>query len=232
MFSDNYLEILASEDPGRPSPRITKFLDRHQGAHILCFNTEAPSELDARLNKIGIQTSGVIPLQRPIDAAGAMKTAKFERVQFSTDDAPEGYIQAARHLTPEYICQERYIRHPNECTALSEAIVAVDGDIDRLVSRYKKYLSLECELDEGAAQFRLPAGTVLTIVAAQRTAQLIPSSLFAPLPAIVGVVFKARNLNRIGERLAQEGFTVARAGDRLVVPAEEASGVAVMFGEK
>jgi glyoxalase-like protein len=70
MFADNYLEILASEDPIRPSPRLAGYLKRHQGAHIVCFNTEQTAALDSRLRGRGIQTSGVIPLQREIRRIG------------------------------------------------------------------------------------------------------------------------------------------------------------------
>ena len=231
MFSENYLEILGSEDPARPNPRLSKFLSRHQGAHIVCFNTEAPSALNERLIRMGIGTSGVIPLQRDIDTADGLKTAKFERVQFSVDDSPEGYIQAARHLTPEYIYQKRYIKHPNNCTSLSEAIIAVDGDIDGWISRYAKYLEIDCERYDGFARFRLPTGTILTIAASERAAQLVPASLMPPLPAIIAVAFRAPDLNSVGDRLVANGFTITDVDDRLVVPAEEASGVAVMFGE-
>jgi hypothetical protein len=231
MFSQNYLEILASEDPAQPSPRIGTFLGRHEGAHIVCFNTETPSALDERLVRTGIETSGVIPLQRPIDANGGLKTAKFERVQFSVNDSPEGYIQAARHLTPEYIYQERYTQHENGCVSLSEAIIAVDDGFDGFVSRYSSYLEIDPQTRDGAAQFRLSAGTLLTIVSQKRAAQLIPASLFAPLPAIVAVAFKAPTLASVGQRLMQNGFTVTNVDNRLVVPAEQASGVAVIFGE-
>ncbi len=83
MFANDYLEILASEDSSRPAPRITNFLKRHQGAHIICFNTEDPQGVDLRLHKAGVVTSGVIPLQRDIDTPDGAHTAKFERVQFA-----------------------------------------------------------------------------------------------------------------------------------------------------
>ncbi len=67
MFANDYLEILASEDPTKPAARISNFLKRHQGAHIICFNTQRPADVDSRLKAQGIVTSGVIPLQREID---------------------------------------------------------------------------------------------------------------------------------------------------------------------
>jgi catechol 2,3-dioxygenase-like lactoylglutathione lyase family enzyme len=80
MFASDYLEILASEDPARPAARISNFLKRHQGAHIICFNTEDPHAVEKRLQGAGIATSGVIPLQREIDTPDGVRTAKFARI--------------------------------------------------------------------------------------------------------------------------------------------------------
>ena len=110
MFENTYLEILASEDPMRPAARIANFLKHHQGAHIICFDCGDCDLVDKRLRSQGIDTSGVIALQREIDTPDGVRTAKFERTQFAPRNSPEGYIQASRHLTPEYIYQPRYIQ--------------------------------------------------------------------------------------------------------------------------
>jgi Glyoxalase-like domain len=93
MFANNYLEILGTEDPNQPTERLAGYLARHQGAHIVCFNTETTPRLDDRLRANGVPTSGVISLQRDIDTPDGVRTAKFERVQFSPDNSPEGYTR-------------------------------------------------------------------------------------------------------------------------------------------
>ena len=100
MFANNYLEILANSDPAVPSTRLAAYLRHHQGAHIICFGSQKLEAVDARLRTSGVETSGVIPLQRDIDTPEGIRTAKFQRVQFAPEDSPEGYIQAAHHLTP------------------------------------------------------------------------------------------------------------------------------------
>src|SRR5262245_44814349 len=79
MFANNYLEVLASESKEQQAPRLAQHLRKHQGAHIICFNTEVPSTVEIRLRRLGISTSGVIPLQREIDTPDGIRTAKFER---------------------------------------------------------------------------------------------------------------------------------------------------------
>lgn len=228
MFDGNYLEILADSSPGAPSPRLAGFLARHQGAHIVCFGTQHPEAVDARLRAAGVETSGVIPLQRDIDTPDGMRTARFQRVQFAPQDSPEGYIQAARHLTPEYVYQPRYIRHPNGCTALSNAHLVVD-DVGAFTSRYERYTGLAARVGDGIAEFRFPLGGALTIVGPRRAAAILPGTLYPPIPGVAAVTFRCPDLAGQQQRLRGAGIHAAVAEDRLIVPAELANGIAIVF---
>jgi hypothetical protein len=230
MFENDYLEILASEDPARPAARISNFLKRHQGAHILCFNTPRPHDVESRLKGEGIATSGVIPLQREIDTLDGVRTAKFARIQFAPEQSPEGYIQAAQHLTPQYIYQPRYIVHPNGCTSLRTTFVVTD-DLEEFAKKYRRYTGLSDTMSEHTAQFDFPLGTRLVVVDARHIRDYLPGSLFPPLPAIAGVAFRCPDLKAQRERLVDAGFAFAEAQGRLVVPAEQACGLAVAFEE-
>ena len=57
----------------------------------------------------------------------------------------------------------------------------------------------------------------------------LPGTLMAPLPCIAGVAFRVPDLAAQRARLAAAGFSVREVGNRLLVPAEEACGVAVLF---
>lgn len=228
MFANDYLEILASEDVARPAARISNFLKRHQGAHILCFNTQRPQDVEARLRAEGIATSGVIPLQREIDTPDGVRTAKFARIQFAPEHSPEGYVQAAQHLTPQYIYQPQYIVHPNGCDSLRTTFVAT-SDLDGFAKKYRQYTGLTAKALDHAVQFDFPLGTRLIIVDAAYAPHYLPGSLFPPLPAIAGVAFRCPDLKAQRARLLDHGFAVAEAQRRLVVPAEQACGVAVAF---
>jgi catechol 2,3-dioxygenase-like lactoylglutathione lyase family enzyme len=228
MFAHNYLEILASADAAQPAPKISNFLKRHQGAHIICFGSEQVESVDDRLREQGIATSGVIPLQREIDTPEGQRTAKFQRVQFAPDDSPEGYIQAARHLTPQYIYQPRYMAHANGCSELSDVILVAD-DIAHFSEKYRRYTGIAPASEGDARVFRFELASRLTLVHPRHASALLPGSLLPPLPGIAGIVFRCPDLAAQGQRLARGGFTVATVAGRLVVPAEEASGVAVLF---
>jgi catechol 2,3-dioxygenase-like lactoylglutathione lyase family enzyme len=230
MFASDYLEILASEDSSRPAARITNFLKRHQGAHIICFDTEDPHAVEHRLRSESIVTSGVIPLQREIDTPEGERTAKFARIQFAPEQSPEGYVQAAQHLTPQYIYQPRYIRHPNGCTSLHRTVVVTDA-LDAFAEKYHRYTGLAPIAHAGACDFHFPRGTRLTLVDVKHAPALLPGTLFPPIPGIAAVGFRTPDLAAQRARLLDHGFAFSEAIGRLVVPAEQASGVAVMFEE-
>ena len=230
MFANTYLEVLGSADPLQVPPRIANFLKRHQGAHIICFNSEALASLDQRLRGAGIETSGVLPLQRDVGTPEGNRTAKFERIQFAPADSPEGFIQAARNLTPEYVYQPRYIAHANGCVALSEAIIITD-QLDQFAEKYGRYLAASPTVDAGTVRFRLPLGATVTLVDVRNAAAMMPGTLFPPLPGIAAVAFRTRALRALRERLVAHGFTVNEVRGRLLVPAEEASGVVMIFEE-
>lgn len=232
MFATNYLEILASEDPAAPAPRIENFLKHHQGGCIICFNSEAVQAADQRLVASGIKTSGVIPLQRDIDTPEGVRTAKFERMQFAPDDSPEGYIQVARHLTPQYIYQPRYIVHANGCNRLNDTFVATD-DLAHFVEKYARYVGAAAQWNgDDCAIFSFALGTRLLIGTSRRMAKMLPGTLFPPVPGIVAVSFNTPDLAAQRQRLVQARVPFNEAEGRIVVPAEEASGIAVVFDNR
>lgn len=230
MFASDYLEILASEDSVRPAARIANFLKRHQGAHIICFNTEDPHAVQRRLQSEGIATSGVIPLQREIDTPDGVRTARFARIQFAPEQSPEGYVQAAQHLTPEFIYQPRYIRHPNGCTSLHRTVVVTDA-LEAFAEKYRRYTGLPPAARGGAYDFCFPLGTQLTLIDVTHAPVLLPGTLFPPIPGIAAVSFRTRDLAAQRRRLVDHGFAFSETTGCLVVPAEQANGVAVMFEE-
>jgi catechol 2,3-dioxygenase-like lactoylglutathione lyase family enzyme len=227
VFARNYLEILASEHAERPAERIERFIARHQGAHIVCFGTDAPDTVDARLVAAHVATSGVIPLQRDVETPHGTRTAKFRRTQFAPEASPEGYIQAAQHLTPEYIHQARYMTHPNGVTALSHVFLVVE-DVERFVERYATYLDRAPVREGVQTTFRLPLAA-LSIVAARDVSAVLPGSLLPPTPCIAGVAFATPDVGAQHARLRAAGIRCTARDGRLIVPADEAFGVAVVF---
>lgn len=229
-FANDYLEILGSEDAANPAARIAGFLARHQGGHIICFNAEDLPAVETRFAANGIPTSGILPLQRELDGPEGRATARFERLRFDPTDSPEGFIQVAKHLTPQLIHQPRWTAHPNGCDMLATTIISVT-DLDRFVRKYEAYLGLSAERHEDEARFRLSSGQALRLIAASRIASVLPGTLMPPAPAIVAVGYRAPDAARCDTFLARSGLPViALPGGARMVPAEAACGIATIFG--
>lgn len=228
MFAHNYLEILANADPDQPSARLEGFLRHHQGGHIICFGSEDLPSVEARLVARGLKTSGVLPLQREVDTPEGERTAKFERVQFAPDESPEGYIQAARHLTPDYVYQPRYTAHANGCTALSSTVLVVD-DMARFRERYAAYTGQTPQGDDQEFTFAFQRVSRLTVMTPARALARLPGTLYPPIPGIAAIGFACPDRARQAQRLREHRIAFVEIDQRLVVPAEEASGIAVIF---
>lgn len=228
MFPNNYLEILAGESAANPGPRMQGFLQHHQGAHIICFGSEDLPSVARRIEANHIETSGIIPLQRDVDTPEGMQTARFERIQFSTNESPEGYIQAAKHLTPDFIYQARYIEHANGCTELARVVLLVT-DMPKYMQLYTAYTGQQPTLHENVASFYFPLCSTLQIMESQTALRHFPGTLHPPLPGIAAVSFRCPDIAAQHNRLTRANIPVTQFQGRLIVAAEHAGGVTIIF---
>jgi hypothetical protein len=102
-------------------------------------------------------------------------------------------------------------------------------DVEHFAAKYARYLGVPAVRDGDAWRFRFALGDRLTLISWRDAAAWLPGTLMAPLPCIAGVAFRVPDLAAQRARLAAAGFSVREAGNRLLVPAEEACGVAVLF---
>jgi hypothetical protein len=228
IFPDNYLEIVAHVDKQKYDLFCGKFLQRFEGAHIICFGCGDASVVDRRLRLSGVGTSGVIPLKRDLDTPDGKRTAKFDCVHFDYAATPEGLIQAAYHLTPQYIHQKRYLGHPNKVTALSNVYLAV-ADPAETAARYEKFTGRKGERQGKNFVFKLPRVSKVTIMPAANLATELPGAPLHSGPYLAGFAFATSDLPGMAKRLKDRKIRFAEPGDRLVVPADEAFGAAVVF---
>lgn len=226
VFRDNYLEVLArvGETDTTEASRVGRWLDRHEGAHIICFGCGDAEVVDRRLAGAGFATSGVVALQREVDTPDGTETAKFDRVLLPQETTPEGLIQAAHHRTPQYIHQPRYTEHPNRVVALSEVILAVD-DPDAFEARYAALLGRPARREGVRRSFKLPLVSTLTVVGIDDVGELLGAGAVPAPPCIAGVAMASTDLGAVRDRLDEH----ERIDGRLVVPGDAACGMAIAF---
>ena len=142
------------------------------------------------------------------------------------EETPEGRVLAIEHLTRDYLWQERYLDHPNGAVALTELLVCVE-DVEEAARRYAKYFGIpitrngifaECILNAGKFRLTDPRGV-------RETYNLEPPTL----PFAASFTVAVSDLSKTERLLNKNGVTVARHGDRLLVPGAAAHGATVIF---
>ncbi len=228
IFGKNYLEILAWIDKDKWDFGMKHFLSRHEGAHIICFGCGDAAVVDKRVSGNDIQTSGVIPLQRDLEMPEGTRTAKFECVHFGKGFMPEGLIQAAHHLTPQYIHQDRYVHHRNGVTALSDVYLST-SDPDAFERRYEKLTGIKARRAGRRRVFDLPLVSRVSIIDCKDMAAEFPGSTFPTEPCLAGYAFAVGDLAKMAGILTEAGLPFYQGKSRVVVPASAMFGATVVF---
>jgi hypothetical protein len=220
MLHRSYLELLAVVDPNASSATLDRFLARYAGIHILAFGIDDPQAALARLRRADVGTPTVAEFDCPVDymnAAGAR--ARFELIQLP--DQPEGRINLVRHLTPETLWQQRFLRHANNATTLAEVTLAV-AEPAEAAARFSRRV--------GCVVIPDPAGGFALDLAHGRVRLLPPDADSPVVPCIVGVSIQTSDGNAaIRRRLLERGIPHCSRDDALVVHAAAAGGGTFRF---
>jgi catechol 2,3-dioxygenase-like lactoylglutathione lyase family enzyme len=226
IFGRNFLEIVAHVVPDRWDFGITRFLERYEGLHIICFGADDAAVVDERLTKAGIGTSGVIPLQRDVETQDGIRAAQMACVHFKTD-TPEGLVQAAQHLTPQYILQPRHMDHPNGAVMLTNVILCVE-DPDEYEAKYARLTGRPASRQGQARVIELPTSRVM-IVPPEHLGDLLPGAVPPVLPFMAGFAVSCKDLDVVRALLDQGEVPSESIDGKIVVPARAGCGTAVLF---
>jgi hypothetical protein len=228
VFPHNYIEVLGIVNPGALDWGWSRFIDRFEGAHIICFGCKDAEVVAARLSAANVGNSGVIALQRDIGTPEGMRTARFDCVHFDGAATPEGLIQAARHRNPEYVHQPRYLEHANGATSLAGLLLVTENP-RATAERYALLTGQPLGEIDGLAAIELPLVTTLRFASPEEAGRRLPGTLLSPAPSIVAATFPVKDLAAARKLVAAAGFPIVDGKDRFHVPAEHALGVVHEF---
>lgn len=228
VFQNNYIEVLGIVNPGALDWGWSRFIDRFEGAHIICFGCKDAEVVAARLSAANIGNSGVIALQRDIGTPEGMRTARFDCVHFDGTATPEGLIQAARHRNPEYVHQPRYLEHANGATSLAGLLLVTENP-KATAERYALHTGQPLGAIDGLAAIELPLVTTLRFASPEEAGHRLRGTLLSPAPSIVAATFTVKDLAEARKLIAAAGFPIVDGADRFHVPAEHALGVVHEF---
>jgi hypothetical protein len=217
MLRRGYIELLSVIDSGS-STTLERFLARHAGIHILSLGIADEIATLARLQRAGFADATVSQTDRAVDDADpAGARARFTLV--TPPDPPEGRVHLIRHLTPEALWQERFLRHPNHAVALQEVVLVVAAPAQ--TASWLSRLAGRPVVPDVAGGFalELPHGRVRMLPPASLAA-VFPDIAAPVLPWIAGVTLATDDANvALRQRLAEREIGFSISGDALLLQA-------------
>lgn len=236
IFENNYLELLGVVDKERWS-KITKAqrgpydidipLSRYEGLHIMHFGTDDIETTRARLIKQGIPASEITPFQRNVDTPDGERTMYAKSLHFPYENDPEALIQIAQHLTPELVFLPNYMHHPNGAKRITEIVVCVN-EPEKYVDKYVAYTGHGRKKVENHYLINLGFSKII-VAAPEFIEEIIPDSKPPVVPFLAGFTVMVSDLNATRKLLDTNHISYLEYNERVIVPASEAYGCAVIF---
>ncbi len=228
MLEQGYLELMGIVDENLYDNKIPEFLSRYEGIHILAFGCQNANSVSNRLISTGFKTNGIYSLSRALDTPKGQRTAKFELVRLPPGDMPEGRVLAIKHLTRDYLWQDRYMEHPNGALALEELVISVEN-LPTVSKRYTRYFGIKPVNKEGSWHFKLREGTFVLTTSGLLFENYGINAPSNPFAAIIKI--KSRNLFKTRKILNQNSVKFKETNNGIQVPGSEASGATIIFIE-
>jgi catechol 2,3-dioxygenase-like lactoylglutathione lyase family enzyme len=230
VFQDNYLELLGYEQ-GRQTERAD--LWKHPpGLTGLVFRTTDSLALHAFLSDKGFPIENPAEFSRPVALPEGARDAAFRVVRLGSQLIPNGRVFFCHHFTPELIWRDEWRHHPNGVIDVVEFVIATD-DPSRTVNLYRAIFGPEA-VTEISGGYALQAGraTIQFLNPAEVEVRFVGA---APTATSHGDRMAALTLQTLSLKLVHESLTsghitgVHVEPDRIIVPAQQAGGVALAF---
>lgn len=236
IFQRNYLEIVGIPDPDiwakfpvekRGPFNIDERLPLYDGMHIMHFGTDEIEALREDYIARRQAISDVARLQRMVDTPDGPRLMQAKAISYPRADNPEGLIQVAQHVTPEYVLQPRYMHHPNGALGMTEVVVCSRSP-EPLAEKYSGYTGHP--VTKGGDRLVIDLGhTRIVIVDPAGLARLSPGYSKPVESFLAGFTIAVADLDETRAHLSGQGVSFDEIEGRIVVPPAEGCGSAVVF---
>lgn len=228
MFGADYLELLAVPLPHPANGHYLEFLRRGEGLAGIAFATDDAEGLRAEVTADGIAAGGTVDFSRPVEKLGE---ARFRIVQLPPAATPGLHAFACQHFTRELVWRPEYQRHANGAIGLA-AVAIVAEDLHGTAATYAKLLAQAPQrIDEGLLVSC--GGAPIAITSRGRLGKRLSGVALPPRPRPLAAALFVRVADRAATAatLRRNGLApVALADGSFAVGADQAHGVAVVFG--
>ena len=230
MFPDDYVELIGVVDPTAASRSIERRIAEAGDVGVgfalatddetIAFRSLAAAGLAPQANRLG----------RVIEAPEGTLEPRFALIQLPPEATPDLPIFVCRHLTPGLVRRPAWLAHANTARRIA-ALLAVVADPAALRAPYERLFGAAALHDtDGVLTVRL-GRTTLLVAGPDDAAALYPAldpSLFR-VPSIAALTIAVADPTATAAALDAGGVRHDREGDRLIVAAADAAGVALEF---
>jgi hypothetical protein len=235
MFPSDYLELLGIVDAADSVERLDAFLARREGPMAVAFAPAGTAE-DARsaLLRRQLHPSEPRPLARQIELPRGTVLPRFSLISLPPDETPglDGFL--CSHLTPALMRRPEWLAHPNGAIGLRAVHVLVESTAPLLPAYDRLFGIVQVTTTDAVAvvhigRQRLVFSTPDDFQTMHPGIEIDPG--FSP-PGIVALELGVERLQRTIDHLTQRDVAFDEMpGGTLAVPAREASGAVLLFGE-
>ena len=236
MFPTDYVELLGIVDPSDFVQRLDAFLAQREGLMAIAFAPNAPAE-DVYSALLGMQLhpSEPRPLGRLLELAEGAVVPRFSLIGLSENETPglDSFICA--HLTPELMRRPEWLRHANGSNGirgihvLAENTAVLLEPYDRLFG-IQQVTTTDAVVCVHVGRHRIVFSTPDDFATMHPAIDFDPGF---PVPGIVALELGVERRDDTAEFFRQSEIAVDEMPDgRLVVPAREANGATLFFGEE
>ena len=227
VFGDDYVELLGVE----PGSTRTDVLDWPEGLNGLAFKCPDADTVSAALAHAGVPAEAPLPFSRRVAFQGGTGDAAFRVVRIPRPQVVSGRVFFCDHLTPDLVWREEWRSHANGTLGIEAALICADQP-SGLPALFAAMFGAESVGQQ-------PDGAVLRAGSARievRSPAALAARFGDTLPGAAGrtewmaaLVFRTGSLEQAADALRAGGIAIRREADRILVPAAEASQVALEF---
>lgn len=242
QLQGNFLELLGIEDAARipaHGPRHFSFgafnkdfLARREGFSMLVFASS-----DGEADRRDFAAAGLSDYDRfDFSRDAKLPDGGTARVGFSLSfvtqaDWPEAVFFTCQQHAPQHFWKPEYQAHANTAQKVVEVVMAAPQPT-AVSDRLSRLTRCWQEPVKGGVRFTsLEGGNELTVLSPKAVEARWPGTAIATAtPHLLGYRIAVADLDAAARALETGKLRFTRAGDRLVIPAEEAFGAVIEFG--
>jgi len=228
MFGPDYVELLAVPRPHPAMQYFTDFLAMGEGLGAIALATNDAGGLYASLAADGIAADAPLDFSRPVEGMG---DARFRIVQLPPDASPGCRLFACQHFTRELVWRPEYQRHANGATQIAALAIVAEDPGAAAGSYARLFLARPQAIEEGLL---VQTGSAPIALASRWKLGHRLHGVGLPLrprPLVAALFVRVADRARAASVLRRNGLEpVALADGSFAVSAQDAHGVAVVFG--